>query len=272
MESKTFNKRYIRVLSRHPSHRILRKPIKGRVDERKGVLVPALACIRLGSTTNWDKTGIQINSIESIQNSSSKLKMKNCFKAAEVETPEWWKNIAEVNNIEDIPFPIIAKKVFGSRGRGIRKIDNQNQWEEFLEENNEGYYFEKYYNYTREYRLHITEDGCFYTCRKMLKEGTPEHRKFVRNDSNCVWFLEDNEQFDKPFNWDSIVEHCVKSLKAVGLDIGACDVRVKGKAEEDRTHKFKVIEINSAPSFGEQTGIEWRKIIPSIIIKKMNNE
>jgi type I restriction enzyme S subunit len=39
-------------------------------------------------------------------------------------------------------------------------------------------------NNSREYRLHVTADGCFYACRKMLKADAEE--RWYKNDSNCV--------------------------------------------------------------------------------------
>ena len=81
----------------------------------------------------------------------------------------------------------------------------------------------KYYTYTREYRLHITKDGCFYACRKMLKRDAEEDR----HDSNCVWIVEDNPEFNKPDNWNDIVSDCVKAMQSVGLDICAIDIKMQ---------------------------------------------
>ena len=50
----------------------------------------------------------------------------------------------------------------------------------------------------------------------------PDDERFVRNDKNCVWILESNPMFDKPSNWQEIVDESVKALHAVGLDVGAC--------------------------------------------------
>ena len=49
----------------------------------------------------------------------------------------------------------------------------------------------------------------------MLKSDAPEEVRWYRNDAHCVWIMEDNESFDKPVNWDSIVEECVKSVDAI---------------------------------------------------------
>lgn len=260
---KKWSKRSLRVFSRHPSHNIV----------RKAIYVPVLACIRFGSTTEWRRSEYEINSIEAVKNSSNKLRMKKCFDEAEVITATWWEDAFDVANLEEIPFPILAKRKFGSRGNGMVKIDNQEGLEEFINENNtSNFIFEKFHNYSREYRLHVDAQGCFYTCRKMLKSDAPEENRWFRNDSNCVWYLEDNEKFDKPSNWDTIVSECVKALKAVGLDVGACDVKVqsatKRNGEKREEPKFIIIEINSAPSFGDVTSEKYKERIPSILTNK----
>lgn len=265
---KKFKNRYVRVFSRHPSHDSL----------RKSILVPELAVVRFGSTTEWAKSDYFVNSEESIKNSSSKIKMKECFNAFNVATAKWWKTIDDLDNTptEEISFPLIAKRVFGSRGKGMVKIDSPEGLEAFVEEtkNITSYIFEEFHNYTREYRLHVTENGCFYTCRKMLKADTPDDQKWFRNDSNCVWYLEDNADFDRPVNWDSIVAESVKALKSVGLDVGACDVRVQGAKKQNGglrdNPKFIIVEINSAPSFGDVTLEKYKEEIPKILNRKYN--
>ena len=57
--------------------------------------------------------------------------------------------------------------------------------------------------------------------------------------------------FDSPKNLDSIKKECEKALKAVGLTIGACDVRVQSNSKS--TPNFSIIEINSAPAMAEVT-------------------
>jgi len=262
-----------KIRSRHPSHGVLRGKL---------TMLPFPSVVRFGSTSKVPdvvtKSGktikrVEINTPEAVQNSASKFKMKDCFKAGNVKTAEFWK-VSEVKaslNSWD-QFPLVAKINFGSRGRGMHKIDNIEQLKTFLNSKDlSGYYFEKFYNYNREYRLHVSVDGCFYTCRKMLKKDTPEDKKYFRNDSNSTWIVETNPDFDRPSNWNTIVSECVKAMQAVGLDVGACDVRVqsenssKGKRE---SVDFIIIEINSAPSFGEITAQKYLEELPKILRRK----
>ena len=256
-----FSKRFARIKSRHPSHGVLRK------RNGNGVLCNHLAVVRFGSTTP-SNIPVEINSIEAIKNSSNKIRMKQCFDDSDVSTPEWYQTVEEVlcdlqNDIGVLDKPVLAKLIYGSRGAGMRILRTMEELEQFAEINKHRlsrWYFERYYNYTKEYRLHVGRgQGCFYTNRKMLKADTPEDQRWYRNNSNSVWFMEDNEQFDKPETWDAIVDDCVAAMESCGLDFGACDVRV------NKAGDWKIIEINSAPSFGEITEEKYREVIPRIV-------
>lgn len=120
----------MRLRSRHPSHDVLRKiPIK----------LPFRSVLRLGSTTEVDGTVndggriLEINSIQGVKNSSDKRKMKDCFTNADVKTAEWYvidnqgrfikqNERKETVSRDNLPYPIIAKHRFGSRGTGERKL------------------------------------------------------------------------------------------------------------------------------------------------------
>lgn len=255
------------VLTRHPSH----QPLRTQLPK-----LPYRSLIRLGSeTVKNDKPRIEINSVQAVRNSASKLLMKRCFTQAGVKTAEWFQGTTqnELTNWATERYPIIAKPIHGSRGNGICLIKSQQELSTWLSAHTISHYvIEKYYNYTKEYRLHVTKDGCFYTCRKMLKSDIPENKRHIRNDSTCSWFLENNPQFNKPANWREIEAECVKALKAVGLDIGAFDVRVQSeKDKKGNTRKaveFIIIESGSAPSFGEQTLQKYLVEIPRLIKEK----
>jgi hypothetical protein len=277
-----------RIRSRHPSHDCLRP------EHKKLPLLPFRSVIRLGSSTELRSavsnggTRIELNTVEAISNSSNKLKMKQCFTRGDVRTADWYCKSTEGDffyacfgeaeediAVENLPFPIVAKKHYGSRNNGNTKLDTLeefNTWSENKDLRN--YIFEKYYSYTREYRLHVSEDGCFYSCRKMLKSDAPQEVRWYRNDEHCVWILEDNESFDRPVNWTDIENECVKALLSVGLDFGAIDLRVQSatnkRGERREAPEFIVVEINSAPSFGELTEEKYLQVLPELLRKKYN--
>ncbi len=277
---------YAQIRSRHPTHNAVRNKIR----------LPFRTVIRFGSTTELedttDKGGgrIEINSVEAIKNSASKLRMKRCFTKNSVKTADWWttrilngnkfdhvcfyqNDIQKVNDngisADKLPYPIVAKHHFGSRGNGNYLLNNQKELEAWMRGKDlSNYLFERFYNYVKEYRLHVSEERCFYSCRKMLKSDIPKEDRWFRNDSNSVWVLEENPLFDKPIVWDAIVSECIKALKATGLDFGACDVRVQSsKGEKGKPRKevdFIIIEINSAPSFGDITAQKYLEELPRI--------
>lgn len=272
----------IQVLSRHGSHSILRSKLPK---------LPFRCCVRLGSETvlkdamSLGGRTVEVNEIEGVRNSANKLLMKKCFNRAEIKTAEWFtiksstefkvKDTDEICLLDKLPYPLIVKNIFGSRGTGNYYIKSVQDLQSFLNSSTRimsNYIVEKYYTYVREYRLHVTSDGCFYTCRKMLKRDANEANKFQKHSDNCVWMVSSNELFDQPINWNTIIEDCVKALNNLNLDIAAFDVRVqsakdsKGNIRENPD--WIIVESGSAPSFGNITGIKYLEIIPQIANKK----
>lgn len=217
---------------------------------------------------------VELNTIEAIRNSSNKLLMKRCFRDRNVKTADWSEHSRDILTLSDNwKYKIVAKAHFGSRGEGNTLLSSQTEFNSWSRGKTlANYIFERFYNYNREYRLHINENGCFYTCRKMLREGTPSDQSWFRNDSNSVWFVEDNQQFDKPVNWDSIVDECIKALRSIGLDFGAVDLRIqsskdkKGRIRENPD--FIIVEINSAPAMGDITLERYLEMLPTMLKKK----
>jgi glutathione synthase/RimK-type ligase-like ATP-grasp enzyme len=260
------------IRSRHPSH-----------DALRGALprFPFRSVVRFGSTTEVDDSLIQINSVAAVENSASKIRMKQAFTNGRVKTAEYILG-SQVRSASDLSVirgsgksPVVAKSNYGSRGEGNSLLRSTEEIDRFIKSHKDdlrNYVFERFYNYTREYRLHVTANGCFYTCRKLLKEDTPKDERWYRNDSNSVWIVDSNELFDRPINWHEIEQECVKALRSVGLDFGACDVKVQSPNTEDGKKRTKcdfiIIEINSAPSFGEITQEKYEKILPQLINQK----
>lgn len=294
-----------RIRSRHPSHSSLRTQLP---------LLPCKSIVRLGSvaflpdTVSQGGNRLEINTIDAVETSSDKFCMKTSFRDNDVKTAEWasvFRNINDYNDedededenededdfnicllirsnhdvhsvdAKEISYPLVAKHIYGSRNRGNTLINSYEELETWIVNKDlDKYIIEVYFSGTREYRLHVTKHGCFYTNRKMLKENTPENQRWFRNDSNSVWILEDNPSFDKPVNWLDIEKECVKALIATGLDIGAIDLRVQSahnrKGELRENPDFIVIEINSAPSLGEITLSKYLEIIPQLLLEKYN--
>ena len=246
-------------------------------EELKGLLrtirTKRPVVVRLGSRTpisqiypRFHSTAVEINSIEGISNSRDKIIMKQCFDRGEVRTARWSVMNTDISSSWST-YPAIVKSKGSAKGNGIYLIESNQQLSDFIaaHRNLGDYIIEEYKNFTKEYRLHVTADGCFYSCRKMLKSDATD--RWHRHDSNCVWIVEENPLFERPKNWDDVIAECVKALNSVGLTTGACDVKIqseKGK-RSDFMPDFIVMEINSAPSMGSITTQKYYEKITQIL-------
>lgn len=278
-----------RVLSRHPSHRCLR-PDRGNLP-----FLPWKSVIRLGSTTPAEPGFIEINSIQSVRNSSCKLLMKECFTRAGVRTAPWRKagDITGANtegltfsNLANRPttmeFPVVGKKHYGSKGNGNTLIKTLAEYNAWRAANAMGScIIEKFMPFSHEFRLHITSEGCFYACRKAIKSDCPEDQKWRHHDDTCVWLLETNPNFHRPNTWNAIVRDCVAALGAIGADVLSFDVKVQSNtvrgAARQGEQDYILLECNSASSMDNGSGElsicaqKYIEEIPRIITRKANN-
>jgi len=246
---------------------------------------PVRSIVRLGSRTSTKeafpksfgrKPIVEVNTVESIENSRSKLLMKACFAEGNVPQADWWelrrtnlyRNGTEtVTQISDLPYPILAKRIYGFKGHGMQKLDNQEALQTFMRGTTNGYYLEEFKNYAREYRLHCTANGCFMVWRKLRKSDS-EQRWFF-NSSNCNWVSENHELFNRPTNFTQIETDCVTALNNTGLDVGSFDVRIQSSSQ--RNPQYIIVEVNSAPALGDQ-GIEvYKEVLKDIIENKIEN-
>lgn len=249
--------RYVKIRTRNHTANPLRKviPSNGRpIVFRMGSRTPTEEVF----PNNNPEDVLEINTVEACKNSSNKSVMKTLFDFHNVKTAKWeFFTDVESDYLQglglpgELRYPLIIKHFNSSKGKGIYYIKDEEDLQDFIDHGHdeENYIVENYHNFSKEYRLHVTTDGCFYTCRKMLKADATD--RWHRHDSNSVWIIEDNPLFDKPSNWDEIVEHSVKALNAVGLDIGAVDIKCTSSKTEKQD--FIILEINSAPAFGEVT-------------------
>lgn len=247
---------------------------------RKSIITDRSTIIRLGSTTPIEKAFrkpkdpkdiIEINTVEAINNSRSKLLMKTCFSNGKVPQAEWWRDKGFLCTRDDIKFPLVVKRVFGFQGRGMELINNLKELDAWLSNHSDwdinGWYFEKFYNYAREYRLHVSKtNGVFLSWRK-LRTNEATNRWFF-NSTNSNWVSEDNELFDKPKCWDKMKKAALDALICTKLDIGAVDIRVQSNNQEDP--KFIVCEINSAPALGEVGINKYKEELEKLIKSKIN--
>lgn len=233
---------------------------------RRSIFVNKRAIVRLGSRTPSrqiypTQSFVEVNTVESIENSRDKLRMKECFSRYDVKQAEWFTlDQAPITRMAD--FPYVGKQIVGFKGHGMQLIENVDQLRDFVRTHGNSYFIEKFYNYAREYRIHATSDHSFLSWRK-LRRADAEQRWFF-NSTNCNWVGEDHELFQRPNNWDELCNAAVMAVRSVGLDIGAVDIRVQSRNNPD----YIVCEVNSAPQLGE-VGIEhYKREITNIINNK----
>lgn len=245
---------------------------------------------RMGSTTPTNAITsrpvfLEINQPQGCRNSSDKRTTKVLFQEANnagITIPQ--AEFFIVNTFDEVLAELrrhfevdrdwrhgcIAKRYNSSKGNGlflINTLDDFNAFKEFVHNNEREvskFVFEKYYTYTKEYRLHVDKwFGCFYANRKMLLEDA--RVRWHRHDDNSVWVLEENPLFDTPETWDKIKEACVNALNVLGLDMGAFDIKVS------RTGAFIIMECNSAPGLGAVALEKYAEELNKIVAKESAN-
>lgn len=216
--------------------------------------------VSFGSVNPPEPGYLRLNTPEAVGNARDKLLMKQCFDREGVKTAKW-----SHANKGSLKLPVVAKHRTSSRGEGVYLLKTQQEYDDFLRtraRDLDKFIFEKYKNYHTEFRLHVHSQGYFYTCRKAMRRATPGNRRWKFTSDETVWLLETNPHFNRPTTWDQIVEHSIKSLRSVGLDTGAVDVKV------GRNGRFCILEINSAPAFGDLTAARYMEILPQVAQRK----
>ena len=242
----------------------------------RDIIVPYRVIYRMGSETPTNRIFkkkipngakvLEINSPDACHISGDKILMKKRFQKGRIRTAKWFTISKGDHNNERILYylnkwnKIIAKHKNSSKGKGIYLITSYKDFLDFknkIQYNIEEFVFERYYSYTREYRIHVTKNKYFYATRKVLINGADN--RWHRHANNSVFLSENNPEFNKPENWDEIVNACISALKALNLDIAAFDVKVA------KDGKYIILESNSAPALGELGIQKYTEILKEII-------
>jgi len=255
--------RKARIRTKNPSA----KPLRASIITNKRAIVRLGSLTPLGKVFPNRRDVVEINTVEAIQNSRGKIRMKDCFSKLDIPQAEWWSFEKEFDS-NKFPYPIVLKRIFGFKGHGMALINNKKEFDSWYSQhkNHHDYFIEKFYNYAREYRIHVASGniGCFMSWRKLRRQDSKERWFF--NSSNCNWVSDQHELFDKPKCWKQMEAAAICCIKSTGLDIGAVDIRVQ--SNEHDNPKFIVCEINSAPALGEIGIIKYKEIITNLINSK----
>jgi hypothetical protein len=268
MKQKEFTQRTVRIRTKNSSANPL----------RKAIMVPFLAVARLGSRTPTREVFPravsrvrECNTVESVENSRDKIRMKACFTRANVKQAIHYNgSFSNIDRIKEhfgisktAEYQLVGKAICGFQGKGMVLINNDTELSAFCRTHTPANFFiELFYNYGREYRFHATQTEVFLTWRKLRSKDATERWFF--NSHNCNWVGEGNQLFNKPANWDELCNEAIKAITSTGLDIGAVDIRVSSQ----NTRDFIVCEVNSAPALAEEGLEAYREQIRKILINK----
>jgi len=180
---------------------------------------------------NYTDHYFKINSIQSIKNVFSKIKMKGLLRDNNIKSPDF--QLIDMNNLEKTinqvidNFPesgYIGKPNYSFDDNSSVRLETKNETEEFINKFcKSNYYLEVFINSTKEYNIHVSELGhCFYSFEKILIDDVEKK----------------NINFDKPDNWLDIIQECQNARKAVGLDICNVDVKI------DKDDNFYILNVN----------------------------
>lgn len=200
--------------------------------------------LRFGSTTPLVSKFkyFELNSIEGVRMSSNKIIMKRIFDEQNIHHSNWISsdNPHLIINFFNKYKMLIAKHKRSSQGKDIYYIDTLESLMELLKTVNiKDFVFEKYCFFPSEYRVHVDKDhGCFYACKKVLKEDAEvEWHKHFNNST----FVRVTEEHVLPQCWDELIKECQMICKAMNMHILCFDILC---CDND----FIIVETNSAPA------------------------
>lgn len=243
----------IRVASRHPSHKeILRQ---GQMPK-----FPVRVRVRFGSQIPHRPCDIDFNSIEAIENTANKMKMKAIFDRAGVKSPKYLHNVDTAYQAITGGYlgdTIFFKTPYHSRGRGMKVYDDKCL---ALSNTREGY-FEESQPSKREFRVHVMDGEAFYVDEKRPRSRmSASDRPLIKNMKNGYKFRRPIREFP-----DEVISESIKAVQALSLVFGAADVGLNDNG-------VWIYEVNTAPSLRTKTRKLYQKSLVKYIWKQILGE
>lgn len=159
---------------------------------------------------------------------------------------EGWKRLAE-----DVEFPIIAKPVFGRKGRGIQKLNTKEEALEFFQSNSQNYLAQQYFPIVSDFRVFVVGGEVVGGFQRFINEG--EYKSNIRGTRA-----------------EKIVVS--EEMKNVALEAtAAMDYEIAGVDLFEHEGEIYVIEVNVSPQwekFKLVTGINPAENIIKYAIEK----
>ncbi|HAR99876.1 MAG: Alpha-aminoadipate-lysW ligase lysX [Candidatus Moranbacteria bacterium GW2011_GWC2_37_73] len=163
---------------------------------------------------------------------------------------EGWKRLTE-----DVEFPIIAKPIFGRKGRGIQKLNTANEALEFFEKNTTEYLAQQYFPIVNDFRIFVVGGEVIGGFQRFINEG--QYKSNIRGT-----------KAEK-------IEVSVEMKKVALESTAAMDYEIAGVDLFEYEGKTYVIEVNVSPQwekFKLITGINPAEYIIKYAIKKRQKQ
>jgi len=228
---------------------------------------PAMVRMGYGWNKNADNNKLVINSYNAIITCINKWETKKTWLNNNINTPAAYyydkennkvRSVTEYDVIEPKTFaenrlPII-QKLAGQRrwGEGMKLINTKKKFMNSLKNYEHKKYYELFFNYPNEYRVHVSLLGEVHAAQKI--QWKKQKNKWCY-DSRTIDFT---SYFKIPKWWDKMIMECIKAIKLIKLDIGGFDI--KGDNND-----FTILEVNSAPSLSETSGNKYIVHIPRLL-------
>lgn len=165
------------------------------------------------------------------------------------------KNKNKISN--KIKFPIIAKPIVGSKGRGVQKISNQEELDKFsIMEDKDKFFFQEYIPISYDIRVFVVGDVALGAMKRYVSKDD------FRSNASL------GAEVEKLELTDSLRELAIKATGAYNYEVAGVDIVINDGKEY-------ILEVNNAPqwmAFKKVTGINPAKEIIRYTINKHNNK
>lgn len=156
---------------------------------------------------------------------------------------------------DNIKFPIIAKPIVGSKGRGVQKINNQEELDKFnVIEDNDKFLFQEYIPISYDIRVFVVGDNALGAMKRFVQEDD------FRSNASL------GSRVEKMELTKSLEDLAVKAVRAYKYEVAGVDIVI-------HDNKEYVLEVNNAPqwmAFKKVVGINPAKKIIEYAINKHN--
>ncbi|MFA6183925.1 MAG: RimK family alpha-L-glutamate ligase [Parcubacteria group bacterium] len=158
---------------------------------------------------------------------------------------------------EKIKFPIIAKPIVGSKGRGVQKINNLEELEKFkIIEKTDKFFFQEYIPIAYDIRVFVVGDEVLGAMKRFVKKDD------FRSNASL------GSKVEKMELTNSLKEIALKAAGAYKYEVAGVDVVIYDGKEY-------ILEVNNAPqwmAFKKVVGINPAKSIIAYAVSKYNNK